>query len=45
MNIDNQYKRAVLHFLFSYGKPARSAAIRINIIHGEHTITVRTTQK
>lgn len=45
MNIDNQYKRAVLYFLFSCGESARSAAIKINSVHGEHTISVRTAQK
>ncbi|CAK9805828.1 Histone-lysine N-methyltransferase SETMAR [Anthophora plagiata] len=45
MNIDNQYKRAVLYFLFCCGESATSAAIKINSVHGEHTISVRTAQK
>lgn len=45
MNINNQYKRAVLYFLFLCGETARSAAIKINSVHGEHSISVRTAQK
>ena len=45
MNIDNQYKRAVLYFLISSGESAISAAIKINSVHGEDTISVRTAQK
>ncbi|GFY65822.1 connector enhancer of kinase suppressor of ras 2 [Trichonephila inaurata madagascariensis] len=45
MNIDNQYKHAMLHFLFSCGESARSPAIKINSVHAEHTVSVRTAQK
>ncbi|XP_023217668.1 histone-lysine N-methyltransferase SETMAR-like [Centruroides sculpturatus] len=45
MNIDNAYKRAVLYFFFLSGETARSAAIKINSVHGAHTISVRSAQK
>lgn len=45
MENSDEYKRHVLYFLFRSGENATKAVEKLNTVHGENFISIRTAQK